>query len=310
MDAALAEFKRRLLATGLFMKVSAKGQYRCKTCPYCGDTNKHMYVKIDLDSDMPVVCKCHKCNAGGLLKQDWLDYFGIDDIQVPKMKGTRRVFGKNGDTTIPELIDFDKDQDAIQICRDYILKRVGETPTAGDLKAFQFIGNVESYVTAYLGGDTRGLRNRVWFCLNTGNIIGRRLDDIDSFRWVKKNYNGDSKGRGLYVIKKPADTLQTINVCICEGIMDAIGLYYHAHVNNAFFIGCMGSEYKAALKYVIDHGIFGESVNIRIYKDPNINYVDIPKRYRRMFKSISIYKNAFGKDFGVPEDEIEFEKCM
>lgn len=310
MDAGLAEFKRQLLDTGLFMKVSTKGQYRCKTCPFCGDTGKHMYVKIDQDSDMPVVYYCQKCNAHGLMKQDWLDYFGIDDIKIPKIKGNRKIQSQGVGEQIVELIDFEKDSQMIQTCKDYIQQRVGIIPSNEDLKSFRCIGNVFDYVNAYLGGEPRGLKNRVWFCLHNGNIAGRRTDDIDSFRWVKRNRNNNNKSGGIYVIKRPIDTMDTINVCICEGIMDAIGLYYHAKVKNAVFIACLGRDYQLGIKYVIDSGIFGESVNIRIYKDADVNEVFIDRIYKKIFKSISVYKNAIGKDYGVLAEQIEIEKSI
>lgn len=312
MDAALAEFKRKLLDTGLFMKVSAKGQYRCKTCPFCGDTNKHMYVKIDQDSDDPVVYKCHRCNASGILKNDWLEYFGIDDIQVPRTKGRRRIQSSGVSTTIPDLLNFEKDQVAIQQASDYILKRVGVVPSKNDLKAFQCVGNVSEYITAYLGGDMWGLKDRVWFRLSNGNLAGRAIDDNNECRWRKRNYVGSGRSErvgGVYIIKNQVDTYQTINICIAEGIMDAIGLYYHAGIPNAVYMASLGRDYSIGMKYALDMGVFGESVNVRIFKDNDVSRVSVQYGYKRLFKNISIYHNAIYKDYGVPADQIEIERC-
>ena len=91
MDVKLAEFKRKLLDTGLFRKVSGDGQYVCKTCPFCGDVKSHMYVKIKQDEDMPVLYNCFKCNARGIVNEQFISYFGIDDIEIPKIKGRRRI---------------------------------------------------------------------------------------------------------------------------------------------------------------------------------------------------------------------------
>lgn len=312
MNMALAEFKRKLLDTGLFHKVSGKGQYRCTTCPFCGDTHKHMYVKIDQDNDDPVLYKCFKCAASGIMNQEWLDYFDITDIQIPKIKGQRRIQSSGVSDVIPELIDFEKDTINITECAEYIQKRVGVYPSKNDLKAFQFVGNVFDYVTAYLGGDLKGLRGRVWFRLSNGNIAGRALDDGNSFRWRKRNRidsYGNPCGGGIYIIKNQIDPYQTINICICEGVMDAIGLYYHAGINNAVFIACMGMDYQVGMKHALDMGIFGDSVNIRIFKDSNIDVVRINREWRNIFKSITIYRNSIGKDYGVPCDQIEIEKC-
>ena len=83
MDVKLAEFKRKLLETGLFEKVSREGQYRCKVCPYCGDAKSHLYVLIRQNDDIPVLCNCFKCNHKGLIDEKFLDYFGIDDMDIP-----------------------------------------------------------------------------------------------------------------------------------------------------------------------------------------------------------------------------------
>lgn len=308
----MAEFKRKLLDTGLFRKVSGKGQYRCQTCPYCGDMKNHMYVKIDQDSDEPVVYKCFKCAAAGILNQEWLDYFDITGIQLPKIKGLRRIQSSGVSTIIPELIDFDKDAEAIQIASAYIQKRVGVMPSKNDLKAFQVVGNVTNYVTAYLGGDMRGLKDRVWFRMANGNIAGRAIDDKNEFRWRKRNRTTGSdvvNCSGAYIIKNQVDQYEPINICICEGVFDAIGLYYHSGVRNAVFIACMGMDYQAGMKYALNMGIFGDSVNIRIFKDSNIDVVRLNPRWRNMFKNITVYHNSIGKDYGVPADQIEIERC-
>ena len=180
-----------------------------------------------------------------------------------------------------------------------------------DLKAFQVIGNPVAYVVSYLGGDTKRLNDRIWFRLSNGCITGRRVDDCDEYRWVKRNISGNDpdKSKGLYIIKTGVDTGTTINVCICEGVMDAIGLYYHANISNGVYIACMGRDYMLGIKYMIDKGIFGDSVNVRIYKDSDVDYVRIAKKYFGLFKSISIYHNTLAKDYGVHGDMIEIEKC-
>lgn len=307
-----AEFKRKLIATGLFSKVSGSGQYVCKTCPFCGDMKKHMYVLIKQDDDTPVLYNCFKCNAHGIVNREFIDYFGIDDIEIPKLKGNRKINPNNSVSVVLNLIDFDKDFDMINSGTSYIESRVGVRPSVNDLTAFQLIGNPYGYVDAYLGGEKNNLKGRIWFRLSNGNIIGRATNS-NSSRWLKKNYDGGSSdyiGTGVYVIKRPIDPYQTINVCVCEGVMDAIGLYYHSDVNNTLIIACMGRDYLNGIKYAIDAGIFGDSVNVRIYKDSDVENVKIPMIHRMLFKSITIYQNTIGKDFGVPANQIEIERCQ
>ena len=307
MDVKLAEFKRKLLETGLFEKVSREGQYRCKVCPYCGDAKSHLYVLIRQNDDIPVLCNCFKCNHKGLIDEKFLDYFGIDDMDIPKVKGRKRIRPGVANTMI-DVLNTDTDSETIQIASDYIEYRLGVRPTFDDLKKFMVIGNPTEYVTAYLDGETWGLKDRVWFMMNNGSIVGRSLDDNVNVRWRKRTVPGTMAG--LYSIKQPIAIDKPVNVCICEGVMDAIGLYYHGNIPNAVFIATMGSRYEAGIHYAIDAGIFGDSVNIRIYKDADIERVMINKRLSPLFKSISVYRNTLAKDYGVPMDKIEIEKCF
>jgi hypothetical protein len=304
-----AEFKIKLLQTGLFQSVSRSGQYVCKTCPYCGDMKKHMYVLIRQDDDSPVLYNCFKCNAHGIINQEFLDYFGIENIDVPKIKGKRRI-QPNDVSVLVNLINEETDCDMIHMCSKYIEHRVGVYPSIDDLKAFQVIGNPYGYVEAYLGGDMRGLKDRVWFRLHNGNMIGRHIDDNVESRWKKRNYMGGQNyvSGGIYIIKNTVDTHQIINICICEGVMDAIGLYYHGNVPNSVFIACMGSDYAVGMKYALNMGIFGDSVSVRVYKDADVSRMQLPKSYTNLFKSITVYHNTLAKDYGVRKEQIEIEK--
>ena len=305
------EFKRKLLETGLFTKRSGVGQYVSKVCPFCGDAKNHMYVLIKQDDDnTPVLYNCFKCNAHGIMNADFLNYFGIDNIEIPRIKGKRRIQPNGVNNAVPDLLDFEKDTEMIGMSRDYIHFRVGVFPSDNELKMFQIVGNPCGYIDAYLGGDMNGIKNRIWFRLSNGNIIGRSIDPDNSFRWKKRNYVGNDRGGGIYLIKNQFDPYQTITICVCEGVMDAIGLYYHSDVTNGVFIACMGRDYSLGLKYAIDMGIFGASVAIRIYKDSDVKDVWIPYKYSMMFKSVSVYHNAIGKDYGVWPDKMEIEKCM
>ena len=303
----ILEFKRKLLDTGLFRKVSGEGQYVCKTCPYCGDAKNHFYVRISMDEE-PVVCHCFKCNYGGLLNDKFLEYFNIER-KVPFVKGRKRISNSNSVDVLKELLDLEKDTKTIQMCKEYLKHRLHVDCSNEELKAFQLIGNPVDYINTYLGGDCKGLNGRIWFRLNNGNIIGRSVDDQDEFRWKKRNNIRNNMGFGLYSIKTPVYLDKPINICICEGILDAIGLYYHGGIQNALYVACMGSNYAVGMKYALDMGVFGDGVNIRIYKDADIDSVRIPRKLSCLFHSCNVYRNTLAKDYGVPVDQLDIERC-
>lgn len=307
----LMEFKIRLLDTGIFRKVSTEGQYRCQSCPFCGDNNKHMYVKILMDNETPVMYYCQRCNAHGWMNERFLSYYSIDNLQIPKSRGYKRIHPNNQSKGPIILFDENQDQNMLEIGSEYIQKRVGVRPSTDDLKAFQLLGNPEAYVREYLGDDIRRLRGRVWFRLSNGNIIGRLTDRDTGERWLKYNSTREKSDTNIYIIKRGIDPYQTINICICEGVMDAIGLYYHGDIPNAVYIACLGRGYTSPMRYVIGAGIFGDSVNIRFYLDNDVREnPHVSENYALLFKSIGFYRNTLAKDFGYPEDRIMIEKYL
>jgi hypothetical protein len=74
----------------------------------------------------------------------------------------------------------------------------------------------------------------------------------------------------------------------------------------------MGKDYVKGIKYILNKGIFGKSVNIMIFKDKDvdINKIYIPWTLKKMFKSVSIYENMMAKDFGVCESEYDVCKVI
>ena len=303
MNDALTKFKETLLGTGLFRKVSGEGQYVCKVCPYCGDVKNHLYVLIKFD-DTPVLYKCFKCNSSGVLDKKFMEYFDIQ-CDIPNVRRRRKIeLNTHLSSKVSEFVNNRMD---LMYVYDYINERVGITPTFDDLKAFQVVGNPYEYAREYLGGDCTGFKNRVWFRCTNGTLVGRSLRDDVHLRW--KKYCNMSTSRGLYTIKKPFDLTKTVNVCICEGVMDAIGLYYYniqmEEIDNPVFIACLGSDYMSAVKYILNLGIFGDSVCIRIYKDADVESVKIDHRLCAFFKSVNVYMNSISKDYGVPSEMIE-----
>ena len=83
MDKSVMMYKESLLSSGLFRRVSST-QYRVQECPKCGDRKWHCYVKIDLDSDCPVVFNCFKCNSSGIVDKSLLAYIAMSHIPTPQ----------------------------------------------------------------------------------------------------------------------------------------------------------------------------------------------------------------------------------
>lgn len=303
------EFKQKLLDTGIFEYVR-NDQYRCKECPYCGDTKKHLYVKIVFDDKTPVLFNCFKCNNKGILNKEFLDYYNIN-LKIPKSKYTKRI--ETNKPSVSSIITCDENDNINDIC-EYIRNRIGTYPSIDDLNKFQYLSNPYKYIKEYLGNNIdsqiKNIDDRYWFRMTNGNMCGRFHNDDTKYRWIK--YKPKLlMNSGLYVIKSLFDLHKTINVYIAEGVMDVIGLYYNYIKDNNIYIATLSSDYDLGLQYLIDMGIFGNSVNVKIFKDNDINDNDIKLSNKKiLFKNVSIYHNILDKDVGVLPDKLEIHKCL
>lgn len=303
------EYKQKLLDTGLFKRVS-EGQYTCQVCPFCGDRKSHMYVMIKLTDDTPVLYNCFKCNSHGRMNKKFLEYFNIENISIPRTSFRKKIAESKASTST--ITTVSENDDIEGVCK-YIQSKVGHYPTLSELQYFQYIGKPNVYANEYLGMSlqTTVLKSRNWFRLTNGAIAGRWYDDDHQCLWKKyspKNIND----RGLYTMKIPFDLYQPINVYIAEGIMDVIGLYYNYIQDNNIYIACMGRNYITGIQHLISMGIFGDSVNIKIFKDSDVKKSDIriDNNLRKLFNQIDIYQNTIGHDYGLLPDKIEIHKCV
>ena len=317
---SLFEFKQFLIGTGAFRRINGnQKQYTC-SCPSCGDNRKHMGVKLDLSSDDPVFFNCFKCGYHGIINKKFLESLNIDVSRIPKMSFSsmslsRRIDTDNKVKTNLKEFTCDENTNISNVCR-YIESRVGTSPTLKDLQSFLYMDDPASYANDFLVNNKIDpkwfdVEHRSWFRMTNGNILGRWHDDKHDHRWFKLKAD-KLKHNGIYVAKFPFDVSKTINVYIAEGIMDVIGLYYNYISGNNIYIAVLGNNYISGINYLLNAGIFGLSVNIKIFKDPNIDVknIYINPVVRNLFGKIDIYQNILGYDYGVLPDKIEIQKCL
>lgn len=306
------------------MKRVKNSQYRYRLCPKCGDFNFHLYLKIDMMSDDPVLFHCFKCNSSGIVDDDFIQKMGIDNLTVPKWKAKKKLTSVSSTVEIKAPDQFLNENDNVNGICSYINERVGHYPSIEELNIFRYISHPDRYASEYLGGldskynprfgtygkDVSVFKRRHWFQMTNGNIIGRYYDDNTNMRWLKYNAKRDL-GVGMYKLAVPVDLCQVINVMIAEGPMDVIGLYYNCKsFENCIYIAVCGKDYQKGIDYVINKGIFGNSVNINIFKDSDVDVrsIYIDKYKMRLFRNIDIYENTMEKDCGVLPDKLMISK--
>lgn len=312
LEDSLYTFKEQLLQTGLF-KHKTGIEYTCD-CPFCGDRKDHCYVAIDMSSDKPVMFNCFKCASGGRVGKKFLEGLGLNEsIRLPKYSGGKKL-DVNTSITFKMIGNTVNEHDDITRVCQYIESRVGHYPSLEELQMFQYVGNPRKYALDYLGynGEGRPFNNRYWFKLTNGNITGRwKNNDEGTILWLRFN-STRIKDAGMYTIKKGFDPYKPLNICIAEGIMDVIGLYYNYPIENAIYIATMGKYYSRGIKHALSRGLFGDSVNIKIFKDSDVptSNIKVDAVMGKLFKHIDIYENLMGKDYGVLPDELDIHKII
>ena len=289
------DYKLALLNTGLLHKTGTKYEYSCR-CPFCGETSKYgkMYLRIDLDTDDPVPFNCFKCPAAGKqVTDELLELLGVNlnEIRVPRnMKTLKRLNTDYGVSTVvhdPTCCDGD----------DFSLVHsvLGSSYGLNELQSFQYVGNPGKFVNEYLGtgDDCDGydvLRNRIWFKMVDGGIIGYDSDMSGKYRVYRcrRLRVGTPK---VYQMKTLIDLMDPVNVVICRDILKLIGLYKRIgddRMENRFYVCSIGETGMLSCVYhMINKGIFGKTINLHFYLGDGED-VYIPKNVKLLFGKIDV----------------------
>jgi hypothetical protein len=72
----------------------------------------------------------------------------------------------------------------------------------------------------------------------------------------------------------------------------------------------MGSDYERGIEHLIDLGLFGDTVNVGVYVDGDVDIENLwfDKYLMMLFKHVDIYRNTLEKDYGVKGDLINIER--
>lgn len=284
--------------------------WRYRECPFCGNTKWKFYLYIDLNNESAVGYHCKRCDQKSRLIDDTvLAFMGITGVEIPHFKGVNQARRHGELFTDVELLPDDADISKIQ---NYVYSRIGVVPTFEELKMFQYVADPIKYLQMVTMEDFNHNKfiDRFCFKLSNGGLTCRYKNDTQT-RWIKHSVVQNA-GPGIYVVHNEFDNTKPIHACIAEGVFDILGLYYHGGFNNALYIGAQGTNYGAGIEHLIDKGIFGNSVTVGIYKDGNVNNCDIRynRKFKKLFKSITIYENIIESDYGHTKDKIEIHKSL
>lgn len=310
-------------------------------CPYCGDSRKdlssaHLYIEMQ----PPFRFHCFKCETSGVLNNQTLRDLEIYDTSLnsslitanksyKEKQGIQRIhIGKRkmvvnlptgSANAINNTLYFNRRFNT-NLSEEYI---VAKFRTVVDSKEFFQKNNI--YVpTGYYDFD-----NSIGFISSdNSHIVFRDTSGMQKRRYYNFNMNPtgeESIDSKIYNIASCVNVMsEKINLVITEGIFDIIGVYLHFYKDtpqeaNTIFTAACGKGFNAVILHYIRSGFL--DLDITIYSDADVDlgfYRDLKNNSEYLKNSkITIYYNSlynkttgFGKDFGVPKDQIQLRKII
>lgn len=306
-------------------------------CPYCDDMystdHGHFSLHIDIESDDPILYRCLKCPASGLLSSDTL----LDlDVQLSieslgQLKNfNRKIIKKNryidnGSAAyiVPLFSDIPFNHSQLK----YVNDRLGTSFGLEDASRLKIVLNLYEFLKSNdLGGIPDVSPNYleilskyyVGFLSSNNNVMTLRCTSPHGKmkRYVKliidpRNVNANS----FYNIPNAIDMLyiDDINIHITEGVFDILSVYANLRreekKNNFYYAAC-GFGTSTILKYLVYNGI-NTGLNVHIYADKDKSdklHIALLRKSGILpwIKSVRIHRNTFPgeKDYGVPAEKM------
>jgi len=274
-------------------------------CPFCGDSDNKTKGHLYVSKDKPVY-RCARCGEYGHYSK-LLNLFHIDNVILPKSsyKGSSTSISGGYSSFVQYTIT-----DAAEA---YLNHRLGNINIDPD--EINIISSIEMK-NIYSGSDkykpTRRLpKDSVNFLTYNKKKIVCRIygeDDLDYFG--RYDTIQLSEGSDVYVINNKRSYSEYIKhktIVIGEGIFDVLNTYYNLDIfpKDSVYVAALNAHIGKAFE-------IGSSValafnpRIVILADNDKKDMDYLKCIsRKLWNSVSIYRNKLGKDFG--ENKVEPE---
>lgn len=322
-------------------------EYRVR-CDFCGDSQKnfntgHMYVRIDTDDNFPMVYHCFKCEASGIVNDEFIDVMNLDDGDL---KSNIITLNKTSDNMASHKFIYGDDTNIVfdykrpDIIRgpktEYIEKRLRCNISDSDLSKLKVITSLKEFLKLNKIKEApldiyslNRLEDHYVGFLSFGNsyIMFRDISGKEKFRWVKYPITTESnKARAFYSIESEINVFSEnkIKINLAEGVLDIASCFLNLKNNdsNTINIAVCGKHYLSILKKLLDMGLVGENIEVNIYADNDKKFnnnknnkpttVEYFKKilysYEHLYGRVNVFYNTIEKDIGVPLDRISLKK--
>lgn len=313
--------------------------------PFCGDSlNKshgHLSIKIDVNSDAPMLYRCLKCNVSGLVNDTFLEELGVflDSENRKQLKSFTKRSMK-----IARLVNLDVENYIVPLYQDsslcerkinYIQNRIGINLNLANARDYKILLNFFDFLKAneLLKPDENHLvglnynticnlnDNYVGFLSTNNNcIVFRDITGKQKYRYFKVILNGRNVNMDSFYsvpLKLPLMYTHDIHIHVAEGVFDILSIKENLikDTETNYFYATCGFGSINIIKYLIHHGM-NTNVHFHIYSDNDktdwnhTKYLFTKNYLTEWIDHIYIHRNKFKneKDYGVPLHKIEDSK--
>lgn len=306
-------------------------------CPYCGDSRRdqsaaHMYIEMK----PPFRFHCFKCETSGVLNNNTLRDLGIYENSITtnlvslnrefsSLQKIQKVSIKKNKNIRNDHFESLNSYNSV----NYFNNRYGTSLDGRFItEKFNAVLDAPSFFNSnniYMPTNFYDFNNSIGFLSSdNSHIIFRDISGQQKRRYYNCNILNDDSGSKIYNIKTSLNALSpTVNLVITEGIFDIIGVYLHFYMgkseDNTIFAAACGKGFNAVILNYIREGFL--DMNITIYSDADVDlqfYKDLKRSSPYLKNSrITVYYNSlynkntgFGKDYGVPSNQIKLRKII
>lgn len=313
--------------------------------PFCGDSynenHGHLSIKIDVNSDAPMVYRCLKCEIHGLVNETFLEEIGV--YLDPESKKELKIYTKKS-MRAGKLVNMDRENyfvplsqesDLVKRKIDYLSDRLGIPFDVHFSQNHKIILSFFDFLKAndllvvdddHLVGLSYKMicnlnENYVGFLSTNNNcIVFRDISGKQKYRYYKvvingRNINMDS----FYSCPSRFDLLYTNNLTIhiAEGVFDILSIKENLikeDTHNMFYASC-GFGSISIFKYLIHYGI-NTGITVRIYSDNDKTdwnhqkYLRYSTHLLNFVDHLYLHRNGYPneKDYGIPIERIQDTK--
>lgn len=308
-------------------------------CPFCGDSKNqahgHLSIKIDEDDDTsPMLYRCFKCDASGLVTDQFLQDLGIylDNDSIKELRSiNRRSIRKNrftNDRIENYIVPIPSDNNENKRKLQYINDRLGLDLEFEDCPRLKIVLDFYQFLNVnHIGIDDLGMpewsrRNLAYhyvgFLSQSNNVLTCRCIESDPKfrRYIKVILNlRNQNPASFYMIPVSVSLISNkpLVVHIAEGTFDIISIHENFGIRDDrnIYAAVCGYGPGTILKYLIYNGLMYKTI-VHIYCDNDKSdeeEITVLRKHPEVIPWIDklyFHRNGYDdeKDYGVPVDRI------